>query len=116
MEKLSKEVLKKIYELKDIIENSEEFKKYKEINKKIDSNKKIKEKIELIKKIQQELVKSEHYKDYEKSKILEESLEKKKQELNEFPLYNEYIHIIEKLNESLSQIKGLENYLQNITK
>ena len=115
MEELSKEVLKKISELKDIIENSEEYKKYKEINKRLDSNKEVKEKIKVIKQIQQELVKSEYNKDYEKAKILEQSLEKNHKELNEIPIYNEYVHIIEKLNESLKEIKRIEEYLKTIT-
>ena len=116
MEKLSKEVLEKIEELKSIIESSKEYKRYLEINKLLDKNDEVKEKVKLIKKIQQELAKSEYHKDYEKSKILEESLEKNKKELNEIPIYNEYVHVIENLNESLSQIKRIEDYLQSITK
>lgn len=116
MEELSKEVLLKIQELKEIIKNSDEYKKYIEINKKLSKNQEIKLKIEYIKKIQQELVKCEYYKDYEKAKILENSLNKKKKELEGYPIYSEYQYIITQLNESLKQIRNLEDYLQSITK
>lgn len=116
MEELSKEVLQKIDELVDIIKSSEEYQKYREINKKLEKNAEIKEKIALVKKTQQELVKCEYYKDETKAKILEESLKRQKEELEEYPIYNEYQHIIEKMNQSLGQLRRLEESLQNITK
>lgn len=116
MEELSKEILKKIDELVDIIKNSEEYQKYIEINKKLEKHTEIKEKIDVIKKTQQELVKCEYYKDDTKANILEESLKKKKEELEEYPIYNEYKRIIEKMNQSLGQLRRLEDSLQNITK
>ena len=115
MEELSKEVLEKVDELVEIIKNSKEYKEYLDIREKLESNKDIKEKINQIKKIQQELVKSEYYKDKEKVKILEEVLTKKKEELSLIPIYNAYLHSIENLNESLKLIKNLEDYLQSIT-
>ena len=116
MEKLSKEVLEKIDELVSYIKESKEYQKYINIRNKLDDNMNIKKLIEDVKKIQQELVKSEYYKDIEKAKILKESLDSKNKELKSYPIYNEYEHAIEELNEILFPIKDLEVYLETIIK
>lgn len=116
MEELSKKILQKIDELIKIIKNSEEYKKYIKINQKLEQNIEIKEKIVLIKKIQQELAKCEYYKDDTKAAILKSSLKTKKEELETYPIYNEYKHTIEKMNQGLEQLRKLEDYLQKITK
>ena len=115
MEKLSREVLEKADELVDIIKESKEYKKYLDIRNKLEENTDIKDKINQVKKIQQELVKCEYHNDIEKAKILEKSLNKKKEELSSIPIYNEYLHSIDNLNESLKLIGNLEDYLQSIT-
>ena len=114
MEKLSKEVLEQVDELVSSIKESKEYQKYINIRNKLDDNMDIKKLIEDVKKIQQELVKSEYYKDIEKAKILKESLDSKNKELKSYPIYNEYEHAIEELNEFLSPIKELEIYFQSV--
>ena len=116
MEKLSKDVLEKVDELVTSIKESKEYQKYIMIRNKLDENKDIKKIIKDVKKIQQELVKSEYYKDTEKAKILKESLDNKNKELKSYPIYNEYEHAIEELNEILFPIKDLEVYLETIIK
>jgi len=100
---MSEELENKINEMIEIIKNSNEYQDYFYLKNKLEKNQKIKDKIEEIKKLQQKLVKKEYRK--EDITELEKQYQQKVKELEEIPLYFDFITIQNKLNEALKQIE-----------
>lgn len=109
---LSNEVLLKIDEIVNYIEESDNYKRYKEIEKKLEKDSDIMDKINKIKMIQKEIVKLE----VEKKDIssLEKEIEDILNVLNTYPIYVEFIYLQEDLNNTFQNIKIIiENYIND---
>ena len=109
---LSNDVLSKVDEIVNYIEESDNYKKYKEIEKKLENDSDIMDKVNKIKSIQKQIVKLE----IEKKDI--SYLEKEREEilsiLNTYPIYQEYIYLQEDLNNTFQSIKTIiENYIND---
>ena len=109
---LSNDVLSKIDEIVEYIEESDTYIKYKEIEKKLEKDSDIMDKINKIKSIQKEIVKLEiANKDIS---LLEKEVDDILNELNTYPIYQEYNYLFEDLNNTFQEIKFIiENYLNN---
>ena len=103
----------KIEELFNTIEESKEYKEYKKIEKILDKDKSIKKIIEEIKALQQESVRLEYEKnDY--YKVIDKEIDKKAKELNDKPVYQEYLTKMNELNNILSMSsKMIEDYIDD---
>ena len=106
MEKQSKEsLLKKVDELVSIVKNTSDYKRYIELKKIMEDNNEIMSLVNSIKKKEQELVKKEYNKvNTSKDEIEVNSL---KDELNSYPIYQEYIYLQEDLNNTFQNIKNI---------
>ena len=113
MEKsLNNDVLLKIDEIVNYIEESDNYKKYKEIGKKLEKDSDIMDKVNKIKSIQKEIVKLEIAKKDISS--LEKEIEDILSILNTYPIYQEYIYLQEDLNGIFQSIKMIiENYIND---
>ena len=101
------EVLSKVDEIIDYIENSDNYKKYLLIKEKMDNDQEINNLLNEIRHLQKVLANK-----YSKEKELE--LEEKNKELNSIPLYREYLNILDELNNIFNIIEnGLNNYFYN---
>ena len=100
---MSEELEKKIDEIIDIIKTSSEYQDYQYLKNKLEQNKRIKDQVDEIKKIQKELVKKEYVK--EDVSTLEKEYQKKLEELEEIPLYSDFIETQNKLNKTIKQIE-----------
>lgn len=103
----------KIEELFNTIEESKEYKEYKKIESILDKDKSIKKLIEQIKNLQQESVRLEYEKnDY--YKVIDKEIEKKAKELNDKPVYQEYLNKMNELNDILSMSSRIiEDYIDD---
>lgn len=102
---MNKEILSKVDEIINIIENSNEYQKYLSIKEKIDNNKELKSLINEVRVLQKDIV--HHVKD-------KSLLEKKTSELNSHPLYIEYVNILDEINNTFSIIESsLNKYFYN---
>ena len=101
----------KIEELFNTIEDSREYKEYKKIESILDKDKSIKKLIEEIKDLQQESVRLEYEKnDY--YKVIDKEIDKKAKELNDKPIYQEYLTKMNELNDILAMSsKMIEDYI-----
>ena len=106
MENKSKQdLLKKIDELVELIKDTPNYKKYSELKSVMSKNNDIMTLIKEIKKIEQSIVKKEYNKqDIEKEELKVKEL---KEELNSFPIYQEYSYIQEDLNNDFQNIKKI---------
>ena len=112
MKSLSNDVLCKVDEIVNYIEESDNYKKYKEIGKKLEKDSDIMDKVNKIKSIQKQIVKLE----IEKKDIsyLEKEIEEIWSILNTYPIYQEYIYLQEDLNGIFQSIKMIiENYIND---
>ena len=99
---LNKEILSKVDEIIKTIENSSVYQKYLDLKKEINRNKELKKLINEVRVLQKDIV--HHVKD---KKVLEEKLN----ELNNHPLYIEYINTLDEINNTFSIIENsLNNY------
>ena len=107
-------ILSKIDEIINIIKNSDEYKKYIEVSDKMKKNKEIMTLIDEVKFLQKRLVKEEAFGNDISS--IDEEINKKLEQLEEYPIYLEYTYLQEDLDSSISLVKtSIENYINNIT-
>jgi len=109
---LNNEVLSKIDEIVNYIEESDNYKRYKQIETKMEIDLDIMDKINKIKSIQKEIVKLE----IEKKDIshLEKEIEEILSILNTYPIYQEYIYLQEDLDNTFQSIKIIiETYIND---
>ena len=112
MEKLvsNEEILDKALELVKEIKNDKEYREYVTLRNEIKSNKEIMERIENIKTLQKQYIKSAYLDDEIKVK-----LDKELSELEDIPLYKEYLLKEKKINNILISIKeGINSSFDNI--
>ena len=103
----------KIEELFNTIEDSKEYQEYKKIESILDKDKSIKKLIEEIKALQQESVRLEYEKN-EYYKVIDKEIDKKAKELNDKPVYQEYLTKMNELNDILSMSsKIIEDYIDD---
>jgi len=107
-------ILSKIEEIVNIIKNSDEYQKYIEVSFKMKNNKEIMSLIDEVKSLQKNLVKEQSLGN--DISLIDEEINKKIEELEEYPIYLEYTYLQEDLNNSISLVKNsIENYINNIT-
>ena len=112
MEKLvsNEEILGKALELVKEIKNDKEYREYITLRDKVKSNKEIMERIDNIKTLQKQYIKSAYLDDEIKAK-----LDKELSELEDIPLYKEYLLKEKKINNILISIKeGINSSFDNI--
>ena len=112
MEKLvsNEEILGKALELVKEIKNDKEYREYITLRDKVKSNKEIMERIDNIKTLQKQYIKSAYLDDEIKVK-----LDKELSELEDIPLYKEYLLKEKKINNILISIKeGINSSFDNI--
>ena len=112
MEKLvsNEEILDKALELVKEIKNDKEYREYVTLRNKIKSNEEIMKIIENIKTLQKQYIKSAYLDDEIKVK-----LDKELSELEDIPLYKEYLLKEKKINNILISIKeGINSSFDNI--
>lgn len=112
MEKLvsNEEILDKALELVKEIKNDKEYREYVTLRNEIKSNKEIIKRIENIKTLQKQYIKSAYLDDEIKAK-----LDKELSELEDIPLYKEYLLKEKKINNILISIKeGINSSFDNI--
>lgn len=97
-------VLEDIDDLVELVKTSTEYQEFIKIEEKLNKNSDIKALIAKVKKTQQELVKLEYQKKDIKDKEIE--LNKYLEQLNNYPLYQDYIDRQNELNNLFSIIKN----------
>ena len=103
-------ILSKIDEIINIIKDSGEYKKYHLVK----DNKDIMNLIDEVKLLQKKLVKEQILGNDITS--IDEEINKRINELEEYPIYLEYTYLQEDLDNSISLVKtNIENYINNIT-
>ncbi len=96
------EILNKVDEIIKEIEDSDNYKKYLKLKDEINNNKDL---VILINKVRQ------LNKDYTHNLVKKEELDKVQNELNDHPLYREYLNTISVINNDLSIIENaINNY------
>lgn len=101
-------------EIVDIIKNSEEYRKYIEVSNKMKDHKEIMSLIDEIKSLQKQLVKEQSLNKDVTS--IDNEINNKLKQLEEYPIYLEYIYLQEDLNESIGLVKErIEKHINNIT-
>lgn len=107
---LNNDVLEKIDEIVSYIEESDVYKKYREIELKMKNDSDVMDRIDKIKSIQKDIVKLEVNK--VDVTALEKEIELIFEELNSYPIYQEYSYLQEDLNNTFQDIKSIiENYI-----
>ena len=102
---MNKDILDKIDEIINIIENSDDYKKYLKLKELISQDKYLKELINKVRIIQQDVV---HHKENKCQ------LEQMTNELNNYPLYREYMNTLDEINNTYCIIENsLNNYFQD---
>lgn len=97
---LNKEILEKIDEIINLIEQSAEYKKYLLLKEKMNDNKEIKRLINEIKVLQKDVTHK-----LDKKDLLKEKMD----ELESFPLYREYNNTLSELNNTYAIIESMIN-------
>ncbi len=113
MEKsLSDQVLDKVSEIVEYIKNSSSYQKFMIIEDKMQQDDEIMTKIAEVKDLQKEMVKLESLKKDISS--LEMKRKTLLEELQNYPIYQEYIYLLEDLNNIFQEIKTvLEKYIND---
>lgn len=106
MENFMNDISKDFDELIDLIKDSEIYKEYKKLELKVKKNKDINRLVSIIKKLQKEAVNAEHKKNYDLLEQKNKEISSKNIELNNVPLYNDYVDKMNELNELLVTIKN----------
>lgn len=107
-------ILSKIYEIIDIIKNSDEYQKYIEVSNKMKNNKEIMNLIDEVKSLQKNLVKEQSLGN--DISLIDKEINKKLKQLEEYPIYLEYTYLQEDLDNSISLVKtSIEKCINNIT-
>ena len=98
----------------DIVKNSEENRKYIEVSNKMKDHKEIMTLIDEIKSLQKQLVKEQSLNRDIAS--IDNEINNKLKQLEEYPIYLEYIYLQEDLNESIGLVKErIEKHINSIT-
>lgn len=100
---MNKKILDKLEEIVSYIEESKTYKDYQFLKEKINNNDKITNLITTIKTKQKELVNKEYR--HEETTLLEEELTNLEKQLNEIPLYCDFLNKQTELNEIFTSIK-----------
>ena len=104
---------KKINELFETIENSNEYKSYLEIGKVLESDKEINTLIKEIKKLQQKSVNLEYNNDNSYIEV-DKEIEKKVKLLNSKPIYQEYLRLMNEFNDVIAMSSNnIEKYIDS---
>lgn len=107
-------ILNKTDEIIDIIRESDEYKKYLQVSNKLKNHDEIMNLINEIKSLQKEIVKDKSLN--KDTTNIDNEINKKLNQLEEYPIYLEYIYLQEDLNNSIQLVKeGIENYINSIT-
>ena len=86
---LNKQILDKVKEIINYIEESDNYQKYLLIKDKLKDDEEINSLLEEIKRLQKILANNKN------DKVIEESLKIKNKELNDIPLYRDYLNILD---------------------
>jgi cell fate (sporulation/competence/biofilm development) regulator YmcA (YheA/YmcA/DUF963 family) len=98
--------LSKLQKLIDSLQNQEDIKRFKELEKIIDHNEKIKTEYKKLLDLQKDMV----GKEYKKHKDLPTAIknyEMQKQKMMEFYILEEYLDLLDSINEDLNMIKTI---------
>ena len=107
-------ILNKTDEIIDIIRESDEYKKYLQVSNKMKNHEEIMNLINEIKSLQKQLVKDKSLN--RDITNIDNEINKKLKQLEEYPIYLEYIYLQEDLDNSIQLVKeGIENYINSIT-
>lgn len=112
---MNKEILNKIEDIISYIKNSATYKKYLLIESQMEHNDDINKLVNEIKVLQKQATKEEHI-NFNSPIKLDEEIKDKLTQLNNIPLYSEYINTIDELNNTLQDIKNqIETYINRKT-
>ena len=116
MEKHVKNViLNKVHELDLLLKESPEYLRFQEVTKQMKNNNDVMNLIKKIKRIQKDIVNLEYRR--QNVSLLEKELNTCLNELNEYPIYQEYSYLLEDLNNTFQSIKSiLEEHINYIVK
>jgi cell fate (sporulation/competence/biofilm development) regulator YmcA (YheA/YmcA/DUF963 family) len=113
---MDNEIFNKIDEIIEYIKKSSHYQKYLLIESKMNNNEDINQLIKEIKLLQKEATHEEYLGSNENANKIDEKIKQKLTELNNIPLYNEYINTVEELNNILLNIKNqIEAYINRKT-
>lgn len=99
-----------IDELKDYFNNLEEVKRFKELEKYINNNKNLKALIDSYHQKQKQYVNALEFKQENQAKIYEDELAKLKNEILDIPFVDEYLELIDIINQKLEIVSSELNY------
>ena len=102
---LKKQVKNKVVELVEVIKTSELYQTYLMLSEKMENNTEIQSRIKQIKKWQKELVRKEASGDYSETKEYEEKIQELLNELQEYPLYLDFIEVQERLDTLFQKVR-----------
>ncbi len=102
--------MRNIDELKKYFADSEEVKRFKELEKYIEKNQDLKNKIDLYHSKQQQYVNAKEFNQEIQAKIYEDELAKLKEEILDIPFVDEYLELIDIINQKLELLTNELNY------
>ncbi len=103
---MNKEILEKVDDIIQTIEESTEYKKYLDLKEKISNNKELMELINKVRVMQKDVL---------HKKNSQTDLDKLLNELNNNPLYREYNNVIYEINNTYSIVENsINNYFEKI--
>jgi cell fate (sporulation/competence/biofilm development) regulator YmcA (YheA/YmcA/DUF963 family) len=106
---------KDVDELIDIIKNTDVYKRYIHITEQMNGSNDINELVAEIKSLQKVAVKEEHKPDSKKVRELDKEINNKIKELNNIPLYAEYIETSKELDDLIKSIKEeIQTYIDKL--
>jgi len=97
--------LNRIEELKNYFTNLDEVKRLKELEPYIKNNKEINDKFTLLLEKQKQIVNAREFKQINQLKIYEEEYKKIKEDLYNLPFVEEYLELVELINNKLEELK-----------
>lgn len=97
--------MNRIEELKNYFINLDEVKRLKELEPYIKNNKEINGKFNLLLEKQKQIVNAKEFKQINQLKIYEEEYKKIKEDLYNLPFVEEYLELVELINNKLEELK-----------
>ena len=97
--------MNRIEELKNYFINLDEVKRLKELEPYIKNNKEINDKFTLLLEKQKQIVNAREFKQINQLKIYEEEYKKIKEDLYNLPFVEEYLELVELINNKLEELK-----------
>ena len=97
--------MNRIEELKNYFTNLDEVKRLKELEPYIKNNKEINDKFNLLLEKQKQIVNAREFKQINQLKIYEEEYKKIKEDLYNLPFVEEYLELVELINNKLEELK-----------